>query len=528
LRHTIDRIAILSDEPTITAETVRKLLPDVTPNPHMTLDSIADELLHLDVGNKLSAIEYTLVTKAMKVSNGNKSEAARLLGVHRKRIERGLNALDTDVRKILELCTAADLDLTRSAYQSTLNHYGKAEKLLAKYPLSRRMDELRLEILVKQGICQRAISGWNNGGVSVIYEKAIVLGKHLNRLDRLAAVTFGTWAIDLVNLDLAKARQTAETYLEEGKRLGGHAIMPQACIALAGTHFWTGEYRKTESALNEFIEHYRHDENLIAETGHDPFVFYLMLLTLTSFQRGRLRQARETLNRLTCYAERISHAFSRAIALHAAAWVEYLFGDLASANCHAEELIRLSESNCFPFYEGLGMIFSGVWLAANGHLDQGTALIRKGFFEKTAKDGGRFFNSMYGICLADAYCRNARWADALKQLEPAIELSRQKGELCYLSDQLRLRGRIHLAQKNHDAAEKDFRTAMFVAEHQGARTMELRSRRSLYRLLLDTGRETEAAALERSMEGEDGKETDWSLLCGKEDLGTGDQPINGS
>ncbi len=528
LRHTIERVAILSHETRITAEIIQEFLPDAKPDTPTLLDSIADALLYLDIDNKLSAIEYAMLTRAIKASDGNKSEAARMLGVHRKRIERGLNALESDIREIQELCNAADRDLARSAFQSALNRYEKAGKLLERHPYGRKMEELQLEILVKQGICQRSVSGWNDSGLGIVYEKAKALGKRLNRMDRLTAVMFGSWAMDLMKLDLEKARQTAGEYLEEGRRFGDRFLLPQAYIAIANTLFWMGEHDKADAALGKFIDHYRYDEILMIEAGHDPFIFYLLLFSLISFQKGHLRQARESLDRLICYSERISHPFCRAVSLHAGSWVEYLFGDLDSANGYAEKLVRLCECDSFPFYEGLGMIFNGVWLAAHGRLEQGAALIRKGFHEKMGKDGGRLFNSMYGICIADAYCRNARWEEAMDHLEPTIELSRRKGELCYLGDQLRFRGRIHLALKNFEAAEKDFRTGMLVAEHQGAKTAELRSRRRLYRLLLDTGREKEAVALVRSPADEPGEEPEWSLLCGEDDLEWEDRTIDKS
>ena len=55
-----------------------------------SLQSLAARLLGLPIGNKLAAVEAALLETAMRLSAGNKSAAARLLGLHRKAVERKL------------------------------------------------------------------------------------------------------------------------------------------------------------------------------------------------------------------------------------------------------------------------------------------------------------------------------------------------------------------------------------------------------------------------------------------------------
>lgn len=55
-----------------------------------SLAQLARVILRLDVGDKLGAIEEALVSEALALADGNKSAAARLLGVHRKVVERRL------------------------------------------------------------------------------------------------------------------------------------------------------------------------------------------------------------------------------------------------------------------------------------------------------------------------------------------------------------------------------------------------------------------------------------------------------
>lgn len=55
-----------------------------------SLAEISASVLRLPIDDKLGAVEAALVAAALKLASGNKSQAARLLGVHRKVIERRL------------------------------------------------------------------------------------------------------------------------------------------------------------------------------------------------------------------------------------------------------------------------------------------------------------------------------------------------------------------------------------------------------------------------------------------------------
>ena len=54
------------------------------------LREAARSLLASSIEDKLEAMESALIREALELSDGNKSAAARLLGVHRKVVERRL------------------------------------------------------------------------------------------------------------------------------------------------------------------------------------------------------------------------------------------------------------------------------------------------------------------------------------------------------------------------------------------------------------------------------------------------------
>lgn len=92
LRNLIDQLAVFSDEDPIGPASIDSFCrPAVASSRSTEMQGFLRALLHSDVPNKLEAVEEALLKEAMDLAGGNKSEAARLLGVHRKAVERRLD-----------------------------------------------------------------------------------------------------------------------------------------------------------------------------------------------------------------------------------------------------------------------------------------------------------------------------------------------------------------------------------------------------------------------------------------------------
>lgn len=92
LRNLVERAVVQARDHVVGPEAIRALC---APEPvegaiEDSLATLALRLLELPIGNKLAAVEAALLESAMKASQGNKSGAARLLGLHRKAVERKL------------------------------------------------------------------------------------------------------------------------------------------------------------------------------------------------------------------------------------------------------------------------------------------------------------------------------------------------------------------------------------------------------------------------------------------------------
>jgi DNA-binding NtrC family response regulator len=86
LKNTVDRICILAEKPLITASCIEKLQECQFDN--KPLEKLARSIITLAKGDKIKAMIDALIAEALVESQGNKTKAAEILGVHRKVVER--------------------------------------------------------------------------------------------------------------------------------------------------------------------------------------------------------------------------------------------------------------------------------------------------------------------------------------------------------------------------------------------------------------------------------------------------------
>ncbi|MCG8472827.1 MAG: sigma-54 dependent transcriptional regulator [Desulfobacterales bacterium] len=93
LKNTIDKISLLADENPVTEKTIQAFTEGKRASPFDVLERLADEILTLECDNKVGEMEAALIRRSLALARGNKSQAARLLGVHRKVVERKFKSL---------------------------------------------------------------------------------------------------------------------------------------------------------------------------------------------------------------------------------------------------------------------------------------------------------------------------------------------------------------------------------------------------------------------------------------------------
>jgi len=98
LRNVVERVSILAEQDLVTQRALESLASDHSQDIVVLLDRVAGTLLALPeyLGSKLDAIERAVLNRALQSCSGNKSAAARLVGIERKAFERHWEKLCED------------------------------------------------------------------------------------------------------------------------------------------------------------------------------------------------------------------------------------------------------------------------------------------------------------------------------------------------------------------------------------------------------------------------------------------------
>lgn len=471
LRNTIDRIAVLSDEDPVTRQTVLKYA-DVQPTEASdVIACIVQNLLSLDIENLLVSVEYSLIDEALRKHSGNKSKAAKMLGVHRKTVERRIITNELHWNDINKNYVHAKRCMLNGRHRDASIVFKSILHTLTKVPFSPAVEDLKLETLVSLSVCLRTLNGWKNPELSEIYRTALPIARRLDRPASLATIFFGLWASDIVDLELDTALGFAEEYLAQGKKLNSAEIISSAHIAIANCLLWQGNASRCREVLNDFQNSYRNCLENQKLQGLDLYVYNLMFHSVVSFQMGNISSTLKARDELEALAATEKHSFTAAIALGTCAWISFLTSEWKACRRFADAAVTLSEQNAFCFYHGFGLLFQGYIIARDGDISEGVRIIQTGR-RKMFPCGGDLFNTVIGQMLGEIFLDTPRQTEGLRHVETSIARGRQRGELLYLSELLTLRARYHRAVGENALAEEDIHEAISIARKLQSRPAE--------------------------------------------------------
>jgi predicted ATPase len=167
----------------------------------------------------------------------------------------------------------------------------------------------------------------------------------------------------------------------------------------------------------------------------------------------------------------------------------------------AETLCTVARESGFPVWLATGMVSIGRVMLEDGDWERGAAMMREGL--KLVRDAGGELIYLYLLMLfAEGCLVHRRSAEGFETLELAFEGIRQNDMRLTEAELYRLRGDFILLDGNDQAkAEEEYRTAIRIAQEQGAKAWELRAATSLGRLMMASGRRIEARDVIASVYG---------------------------
>ena len=257
------------------------------------------------------------------------------------------------------------------------------------------------------------------------------------------------------------------------------------------THWFEGDFRNASIHLQRALDIFDpvRDRDLAYRFGQDicvPFMFYL---AVALWPLGEVAQARDLQAASIRRARETDHVPTMAVAASYRTIYEMLRNDARSAEPFAEETLRLGQVHGLPLVLAYGAAYAGWARARLGDVAEGLALMRDGLHK--LRENGIILATPYlyarlaeieaefgekGRCADDARFRlggkRARRPSHVRR-----RVHRIRGEV------LRRRDRASLTP-----AEEAFKTAIAIAQRQGARSFELQAALSLAKLCQSTNR----------------------------------------
>lgn len=497
LRNLIDRIAVLSDQPSISTDCLRQFfLPAPGPSPLSNHGELAEALLKLKGDDKLAAAGQLLIEYALDRCQGNKSAAAQLLGVNRKVVERRSKHKASDLASARQHLEQATQLADQGNYRAALPILAMGITQLGSQLDQDDVRELAFELYRQQGIAYNAIEGWLSFHATDSHQQALAIGQGIGSPYEQAKMQFSVWVSHLMMLNLQQARATAHDMLVHAQASGNPMLLDEAHVAMANTLFWLGDCTETHACLVRAKLPGLHAEPHLGTHGFDLANLAITLKGLAAFNLGQFAEAQQAQRNLESRAALPqSSVFNQVVALQGAAWLACLFEDHPRLGQLADQLASLSQQHGFSFYLGVSLIFRGCALAASDRLEQAEQTILDGYYNHMKQNGGWLFHSFQAWQRGKGLLKAGKYHECLQLISKALEVALEHQERAYLCELMHIKACTLLAMGKHDDAEQELRGALSTAQALGSVPASLQLTCELAHLLVATGRHMSAREL---------------------------------
>ena len=404
---------------------------------------------------------------------------------------------------------AGDQALRRSAFQEAIAHLGRAIEMADKTEgaasQSATPEGARVKLQTSFGKALLAARGDSAPETTAAFVRARELAAVVDDPMERLSFNYGLWTGSLSRGEAGRLREIAEVVLRD---IEGKPPCAEAGVAhrLAGTTEWYfGNFELARAHLERTLAMFNQerDRDLTYRLGRDVGVSAMVFMALTLWPLGETDEARRIGEEMLARAVASGHMLTTVYGHFQYALLHVARRDAAATAPLAEAVVELAREHGMPLYTAYGE-FLQPW--ARWHLgdrEGGLAAMRRGI--ATCHDMGNVvYTTLFETALAEAEAEAVEIDAALATIDHAVALTERTGQRWCEADTHRVRGEILLKrdQGNTAPAEEAFLTAIAVAQHQQAKSFELRAALSLAKLYHSTGRAADAhAVLAPALEG---------------------------
>jgi predicted ATPase/DNA-binding winged helix-turn-helix (wHTH) protein len=423
---------------------------------------------------------------------------------------------------------AGENALRRSANMEAISLLTRGLELLKALPDTTEYIQQELTLQLTLGVPLMATKGWSASEVERAYIRARELCEQLGETRQLFSALRGLWECYEVRGNLVAARELGEQLLSLAQNTADPTLLLVAHNVLADNLYYEGQFMAARAHAEQGTARYdrqRHDVLASLYGGYDPGVACLTYEAVSLWALGYPTRSSKKIGDALTLARGLPHPYSLAWAQFIATWLFQYRQEGQAVLEHAEAIISLSTAQEFRLWVALATVLQGWALAKQkqGEGKEGLARIHQGLALYRAM-GGELIQSYFLALLAETCGRMGQIEEGLAALAEALvaglrtgehfwkaELYRLKGELMLQSRQVKnksktRRGQVgdkskvastqHRTPSTQVRAEWEeegcFHKAIEVAQHQHAKSLELRATMSLARLWHRQGKKDEA------------------------------------
>jgi predicted ATPase len=388
--------------------------------------------------------------------------------------------------------------IQRSAHVEAISHLRTGLALLQTLPETPDRVQREVHLLIPLGASLSAVKGYAAPEVGETYTYARQLCQHLEDPYQLFPVWRGLHMYSLLRAEWQTAHTLGEQLLTLAQQVQDAAMLVAAHRALGVTLFQLGAVASAQTHFAQGIALYAPQQHRAAafRYGDDAGVvchgFAALALWILGYPNQGLARSQEAVT----LAQQSAHPFSLGMALSGAAAFHQVRREGHTAQEYAEASINVATAQGFPYWRARGALLRGWALASQGQAQEGIEQLHQGLRAFRAT-GAEIQRPHFLALLAEAYGIMGQPEEGLTTLAEALTLVETTGERWYEPELYRLKGELILAQSrdNHNEAETCFQHAVRIAQHQQAKSWELRAALSLSRLWQQQGKQAEARQL---------------------------------
>lgn len=328
----------------------------------------------------------------------------------------------------------------------------------------------------------------------------LVLAEELSDLELQLKAIWTLWSYNLNSGQSATAKEVGERYLEIALRTGNPAneAVGRRLIGAAAHFFGTQEDARRELTLS--LDHSAHG----SDGGTNQMWFLLnqsvlakAMLARVLLLQGNIARSRALAAECLQEAQREKDKLAIAYALrNAVCPIALMTHDLTAADQAISCLLELVTREGIAFWTSWTSCLKGQLLILQGKHNDGIALLRSGLQART-RNGWLMRNPEFLGSLAEGLLAIGEAVQALAEVDEAVSMSRQGGQLWCLADLLRIKAEVLLANDPSDLsrAELLFAEGLSVAREQQCRFYELKVAAAWARIMAGSNRQQTALDL---------------------------------